>query len=125
MLEIRQADPFRPRVTLVPDPTGGFVALLNFRPEMPVSESVAREVVFLLDRSGSMSGESIEQARKALLLCLRSLRSGDSFNVVSFGSHFESLFPRPVAYDQATLDRATAAIQAMTADLGGTEILAP
>ncbi|MBK6900801.1 MAG: VWA domain-containing protein [bacterium] len=125
VLEIRQADPFRPRVTLVPDPTGGYVALLNFRPEMPVSECVAREVVFLLDRSGSMGGESIEQARKALLLCLRSLRSGDSFNVVSFGSHFESLFPRPVAYDQTTLDRATAAIQAMTANLGGTEILAP
>lgn len=125
VLVIRQADPFRPRVTLVPDPTGGFVALLNFRPEMPVSECVAREVVFLLDRSGSMSGESIEQARKALLLCLRSLRQGDSFNVVSFGSHFESLFPRPVAYDQATLDRATAAIQAMGADMGGTEIMAP
>ena len=125
VLEIKQADPFRPRVTVVPDPTGGFVALLNFRPEMPVSERVAREVVFLLDRSGSMSGESIEQARKALLLCLRSLREGDSFNVVSFGSTFVSLFPHAVAYDQATLDRATAAIQAMTADLGGTEILAP
>ncbi len=125
VLNIRQSDPFQPRVTVVPDPTGGFAALLNFRPEMPATESVAREVVFLIDRSGSMSGESIEQAKNALLLCLRSLRAGDSFNVVSFGSSFESLYPHAVAYDQTTLDQATAAIQAMNADLGGTELMSP
>lgn len=125
VLSIRQADPFQPRVTFAPDPTGGFVALLNFRPEMPATESVAREVIFLIDRSGSMGGESIEQARNALLLCLRSLKQGDSFNVVSFGSQFSSLYPHAVPYDQKTMDHATTVIQAMDADMGGTEIMSP
>jgi Ca-activated chloride channel homolog len=125
VLNIRQADPFQPRVTVVPDPTGGFVALLNFRPDLPATTRTPREVVFLIDRSGSMSGESIAQARNALLLCLRSLQEGDTFNVVGFGSHFEALYPESVAYDQATLDQATLAIQTMDADLGGTEIMSP
>lgn len=70
-----------------------------------------------------MSGESIEEARNALQLCLRSLPAGLRFNVVGFGSTFEALFPASRPYDEKSLAEASAYVKAMDADLGGTEIL--
>src|SRR5690606_30435266 len=48
--------------------------------------SVPRDVVFVLDRSGSMAGEKWEQATKALAHGLRTLRSDDRFALVSFAT---------------------------------------
>jgi len=83
------------------------------------------EAIFLVDRSGSMGGSSIEQARNALLLALSSLREGDRFNVLGFGSTVESVFPAPVPYDDSSLERARQAVRGWQADLGGTELMAP
>lgn len=81
------------------------------------------EVIFVVDRSGSMEGNSIEEVRNALQLCLRSLSHGCRFNIVGFGSHHETLFPESREYGQSTLAAATAHVAALQADLGGTEIL--
>ena len=70
-----------------------------------------------------MDGDSIDQARRAVELCLRALNAGDRFQVVRFGSTHEPLFPDYRAYSQETLDEAVALVRAMKADLGGTEIL--
>ena len=83
------------------------------------------EVVFVLDCSGSMTGSSIEAARNALLLCLRSLQKGDLFNLVFFGSAYRKLFDESRAFDQNSLDDATRTVVCIDADLGGTEILSP
>ena len=83
------------------------------------------EVVFVLDCSGSMQGESIAQATAALELCLRTLNVGDTFNVCRFGSTFDLLAPEPMPYTDATLDRAVAYVRSSAGDLGGTELLAP
>ena len=48
--------------------------------------SVSRDLVAVLDVSGSMSGEKLDQARSALVQLLGGLRSGDRFRVISFGS---------------------------------------
>ena len=48
--------------------------------------SVSRDLVAVLDVSGSMSGEKLDQARAALVQLLGGLRSGDRFRVISFGS---------------------------------------
>ena len=86
--------------------------------------SAPAELIFLVDRSGSMAGTSIEEVQNALQLCLRSMTSGCRFNIVGFGSRFESLFPEGSRiYDQSTLDIATKHVTAMQADLGGTELL--
>ena len=71
------------------------VAMLNFFPDPLGLPSLPNEVLFLLDCSGSMMGDSISQARRALLLCVRALSEGDTFNVVRFGSSFQSLWKKP------------------------------
>jgi Ca-activated chloride channel family protein len=83
------------------------------------------EAIFLIDRSGSMDGSSIVQARHALLLALNSLGEGDRFNVYGFGSVVDRVFPDPVPYDDVHLEQARRVVQAWDADLGGTELLTP
>ena len=101
---------------------GSVVAAVSFVPHLSRSGG-PREVVFLVDRSGSMNGDSIEAVRRALQLCLRSLEEGDAFDVVGFGSRFETLFGAPRPYAQASLEEASAHVERLQADLGGTEIL--
>jgi len=83
------------------------------------------EIIFVVDRSGSMDGTSIDEVRNALQLCLRSMISGCRFNIVGFGSTHESLFPEMRLYDERSLDEASRHVREMRANLGGTEILAP
>jgi Ca-activated chloride channel family protein len=70
-----------------------------------------------------MAGTSTDEMRNALQLCLRSMTAGCRFNIVGFGSSYQSLFPASRAYDQATLELATAHVADIEADLGSTELL--
>ena len=105
------------------------VVALNFFPDLDNVKGAKlkkAEFVFVVDRSGSMSGSRIDAAKEALLLLLKSLPVGCNFNVVSFGSQFQSLFgdgSRP--YSKETLDQALELQGTMSADMGGTEILRP
>lgn len=83
------------------------------------------EFIFVLDRSYSMSGDPIETAKEALILFLHSLPPRSKFNVVSFGSEFETLFEGTVDYCQETMEKAEQVIKTYEANLGGTEIFAP
>ena len=98
--------------------------MINFFPEFTDVEA-ACEFIFLVDRSGSMSGSYIRSARETLVLFLKSLPERSFFNIIGFGSDYKKLFPKSVAYSQETLDKATAHAQQMEADLGGTELLRP
>ena len=124
MLHIRPARPEEPRVWVEVDDAGRRAALLAFEPELQAEEAPV-ELVFLVDRSGSMQGSSIAEARNTLQLCLRSLPAGSRFNVVGFGSTFQALFDESRPYDEASLAEASRHVEALNADLGGTEILAP
>jgi len=108
----------------VRDEQGDYVLMLDLLPPLAAARRPV-EAVFLIDRSGSMDGSSIGQARNALLLALGSLRAGDSFNVYGFGSTFESIFAAPAGYDDANLNRARDAVRRWDADLGGTELMGP
>ncbi|XP_029942317.1 von Willebrand factor A domain-containing protein 5A-like [Salarias fasciatus] len=120
--------------TLMGDP----VVMVSLFPEFPqsVMSSVAscREFVFLMDRSGSMgfpmsnkdkNQTRISSARETLLLLLKSLPMGCYFNIYSFGSSYEHIFPKGVEYSQQTMEEALKRVGTMEADLGGTEILEP
>ena len=104
-------------------PNGELVAAVTFLPAVAGDRRLPREITFLVDRSGSMNGSSIEEVRRALQLCLRSLQEGDRFDIVGFGSSFASLFGARGPYDQQSLDEAARHVGGMQADLGGTEIL--
>ena len=83
------------------------------------------ELIFLVDRSGSMNGSSIRQAKNALELFLHSLPADCYFNIFSFGSSFDSLFSASKKYDDDTLASAKALVAGMEANYGGTEIYQP
>lgn len=80
--------------------------------------------VFLLDRSGSMGGASMTQARTALRLCLRQLEEGDLFNMIAFDDMMETMSMSPVPFSGRTLAAADEFLERVDAR-GGTELLGP
>jgi Ca-activated chloride channel family protein len=82
------------------------------------------EYNFMIDISGSMCGEKIEQAKRALGICLRNLMPGDKFNIVAFESEYICFSLRPVLYSQENMQKADSWINALD-DRGGTEIYQP
>jgi Ca-activated chloride channel family protein len=83
-----------------------------------------QEVVFVVDTSGSMGGESLPQAQGALRLCLRHLREGDRFNIIAFENSYRTFSNEPVTFTQKTLEQADRWVAALRAS-GGTELLQP
>jgi hypothetical protein len=78
------------------------------------------EVVFVIDRSGSMHNK-ISTLQSALKVFLKSLPVGVCFNICSFGTHYSFLWPTSKLYDNAGLQQALSYVNAMAADMGGTE----
>jgi len=97
-------------------------ALLMLAP--PLAEAAIpqeREVIFIIDTSGSMQGEAMSQAKAALYKGLASLELEDRFNVVEFNSESYTLFPASVAPDSNYLEEALNFIESLQAD-GGTNM---
>ena len=99
-----------------------FSAVMDGKELIPASP---REVIFVLDCSGSMEGSSINEAKKAIEIFVRGLSEGVKFNVYRFGSTYEKLFESSEPYTEATVKKALGYISGINADLGGTEVLAP
>jgi Ca-activated chloride channel family protein len=83
------------------DKEDGFFMLLGNPTGAAVEKVADKDVIFVLDTSGSMRGEKIEQARSAIEYCLDHLNRGDHFNIITFGtavrSFREELVPRSPA----------------------------
>jgi Ca-activated chloride channel family protein len=101
-----------------------FALLMVMPPAAPAVEAdpLPREVVFVLDQSGSMGGASIGQARAALNLALARLRPVDRFNVIRFNHTTDRLFAGAQPADPGNLAAARRYVDAIRAD-GGTEML--
>ncbi|MPZ08721.1 MAG: marine proteobacterial sortase target protein [Kiloniellaceae bacterium] len=80
-----------------------------------------RELVFVVDTSGSMHGDSLDQAKAAVIAALKRLRPEDRFNVIQFNSTTHALFPQPVAATVANAAKAWHYVSALEAE-GGTEM---
>ncbi len=85
-------------------------------------EQIGRELIFVIDTSGSMHGESIEQARDALLLALNRLGDQDRFNIIRFNHETHRLFNRSRTASANNLAVARRFVRGLEAD-GGTEML--
>jgi Ca-activated chloride channel family protein len=80
-----------------------------------------REMIFIIDTSGSMHGVSIQQAKKALQRALNGLQSRDRFNVIEFNSHASALFTDSVMADSGNVTAARKYVGRLRAN-GGTEM---
>jgi hypothetical protein len=100
--------------------------MVSFFPEWKGDCSqVACEFIFVVDRSGSMSGTYIREAGETLVLFLKSIPEGCHFNVIGFGSRYEKLFKESVPYNQENMVKAVRHAESLSANLGGTELLQP
>ena len=84
-------------------------------------QPMPREVIYVMDTSGSMSGTSIEQARAALAMGLSRLTPQDRFNVIQFNSNTSQLYPHAVPVNARTLEEAKQYVGTLQAQ-GGTEM---
>ncbi|BHF69186.1 von Willebrand factor A domain-containing protein 5A [Sparganum proliferum] len=95
---------------------------VDFLPVFKEETDTRNEVIFLIDRSGSMSGKNILQAKESLLLFLKSLPTDCRFQIVGFGSTFSALFDEPQDYTEDSMKAALEYQRNMSADMGGTEV---
>jgi len=84
-------------------------------------EQPRKSVIFVVDRSGSMSGKKIEQAKGALKFVLNNLRDGDLFNIVVYDSVVESFAPELQKFDDVTRKKALGFVEGIYAG-GSTNI---
>lgn len=105
-------------------PAGGddgyFLLLTTPAIERP-AEHARKTVVFVVDRSGSMSGQKIEQAKGALKFVLNNLREGDLFNIVTYDNTIESFRPELQKFDAETRQAALGFVEGLYAG-GSTNI---
>ncbi|HEY9405722.1 MAG TPA: VIT domain-containing protein [Pyrinomonadaceae bacterium] len=86
-----------------------------------VAEPPPREFVFVLDRSGSMTGGPLAEAKNALRACLRTLGERDSFALLAFDDRLEWLHEGAIPFTQKSVDDADRWLDRLDAR-GGTEI---
>src|SRR5581483_11054249 len=127
ILDYKVADN-RPRAAMIVSPpvNGSSYFMMMALPQAEVlpSDTRPKEMVFVIDTSGSMEGPKIIQARNALRTCLHGLNPQDSFNIIRFSSDFQVFSQNSVEFTQENVDQADQFIDTLRAG-GGTEIIPP
>lgn len=103
------------------DEDGYFLLLASPGVDAKAKQIVSKDVVFVLDTSGSMSGKKMEQAKKALQFCVESLNDGDRFEIIRFSTESEPLFDKLAAVSKENREKAGDFIKNLKA-MGGTAI---
>ena len=99
------------------DARGGFFSMILQPPaQVRQDEITPKELVFVLDTSGSMSGFPMEKAKETMRMAIEGLHSHDTFNLITFSGDTHVLFPRPV---YATPENVAAAKRFLESRQGG------
>ena len=124
VLSWRPASPLPEAHALVERERGeDFVVLIADPPAAPADDLIRpRELVFLLDKSGSMSGRPIETAKQVILRSLRAMRQGDTFRLVAFDGDAEAMTTSPLAGTAENVGKAERWLAGLRGG-GGTEML--
>ena len=102
---------------------GGFFTLILQPPQRVAAEDVMpKELVFVLDTSGSMNGFPLEKARETMKLALNNLYPHDTFNLITFAGETKILFPEPVLATPENLRQAKKFLADHKSE-GGTEMM--
>ena len=105
-----------------PGKDGYYLLMISPKDDWSEQEYAAKDIVFVLDTSGSMADAGkMEKARAALLYGVRILRPQDRFNVISFAGEERLMEPRLIAADDAGRKRGEAFTQSLR-PMGGTNI---
>ena len=105
-----------------PGEDGWFLLLASPGADMTKSNEVnPKDVVFVLDTSGSMAGKKLEQAKKAMLFCVENLNDADRFEIVRFSTEAEPIFDKLVDASRANRDKALDFVKGLR-PIGGTAI---
>jgi Ca-activated chloride channel family protein len=127
LLEPEKTSGLAASLLMYPDPEVGsgnggyFMLMAAFPPGGERRGSIRREVTIVLDRSGSMRGEKIEQAREGALQVLEGLKEGEYFNIIDYSDSISSLSDKAVKKDAETIARARGYLKDLQAN-GGTNI---
>lgn len=103
------------------DEDGFFLMLVTPSAEIKQDKILPKDVVFVLDSSGSMAGGKLEQAKKALRFCVENLEDKDRFEIVRFSTETETLFGSLVEGSKTNKEKADKFITAIR-PTGGTAI---
>lgn len=97
--------------------------LLTASPSFVVEENRidSKDITFVLDVSGSMAGEKMRQAKRALLYCVNNLNPGDGFDIIKFSTEAYSLFGSIENADETNIKKAEKFIENLK-PVGGTNI---
>jgi Ca-activated chloride channel family protein len=98
-----------------------FLAMISPQVEVPADKTLRKEIIFILDTSGSMRGEKIRQAKGALTFCLNSLNSNDRFNIIDFDDQIRSFKEGLVRATRENIKEALGFVEKREAE-GGTNI---
>lgn len=101
---------------------GFFTLLLQPPDRVKTNEVTPKELVFVLDTSGSMSGFPIEKAKETMRLAIDGLNPRDMFNLITFAGDTHILFPKPVPAIPANVRKAQAFLASRSGG-GGTEMM--
>lgn len=85
---------------------GYFLMLASPEVKSALAEKTEKTMVFVFDKSGSMSGKKIEQAKEALKFLINQLKPGDTFNVIAYDSAVEAFRPELQRADADTVKAA-------------------
>ncbi|KAJ5070028.1 von willebrand factor a domain-containing protein 5a [Anaeramoeba ignava] len=124
LISIQEETPHAPRVISEVDETEEIVSMITMYPQLP-KDKLNTELIFLVDRSGSMSGKSIDYVKSTLEQFLQIIPKSSYFNIVGFGSSFVYLFPKSRKYSSESIKEAGDHVSQMSANLGGTELKEP
>lgn len=99
----------------------GLIMLMPPQIEKQQFEPIPREVIFVLDTSGSMSGDSLHQAKTALFMAILGLKDVDNFNLIEFNSNARALWSYSRTASGANKQSAREFVQGLEAN-GGTNM---
>lgn len=105
------------------DPRGQFFLLLLQPPQrVTPAQALPKEMIFVIDRSGSMSGQPIEKAKEAMKLCIEGMNPGDTFDLLSFSNTLDDYLGGPVPNTPANRTRALELLAGLAGN-GGTNMM--